>query len=159
MMFGFCSCAQFHSTSTPRQEPDVVVLVSPVSVKSLQGKPVVDAIENPENAATPKALVLFKIERVLRGTIPQIKSGGSSKMDQAKEAFSNREYFKIITADFSDVSRLVDKEWLSVAVADPSKTFQISSWENPGSQRYKIRLKPVIGRPGSYVMIGSEPKG
>lgn len=135
-----------------------MVLASPIRVKALQPKAVVDAIENPENAAEPKALVLFKINRVIRGTLPQVKVGGSSRWEQTKEAVQDKSFLKALTSDFPNPDRLIDKEWLSVAVADPTKTFQITSWETPGTKKYKIRLRPVPGKTGSYVMVESQLK-
>ena len=151
-------CALAGKPKPPRQEPDVVVLASPIRVKELQPKAVVDAIENPEHAEEPKALVLFKIDRILRGTLPKTKLGGPSKWEQAKEAVQDKSYFKLLGSDYTDSERIIDKEWLSVAVADPAKTFAISSWENPGGKQYQIRLRPVPGKTGSYVMVESRLK-
>ncbi len=156
-----CSCASWQKAGgfPSRAQQDIVILASPIRVKPLQARAVVDAIENPKNSAEPTAMIVFKIERVLKGTIPKIKAGGESKWEQTSKAFGDHDYLKLITSDFSNPDLLVDKGWLSVAVADPARTFQISSWENPGTQRYKIRLKPVPERPGSYVLVESQLKG
>lgn len=140
------------------RESKVVLLASPIRVKPFQGKMTADAIENPGTAAPPQALVVFKIERVMKGSLPQIKSGGDSKMKQAGDALSEHNYLKFLAADFQDPDRMEDKAWISIAVADPAKTFQITSWEDPGNRRYILHFKTVPGRPGSYILVESRLK-
>jgi len=142
-----------------RKNADVVLDATPFLVKNFEIKSVVDAIESePENAGIPKAVVEFKINRILKGDFTKVKTGGPSRFAQAKDAAHKHQFFKIAVMDFSNPDREVEKEWMNIAVRDPMASFGISDWENPGKGNFKIYLKRLPDDPASYIMIGSQEK-
>ncbi|MDD5217859.1 MAG: hypothetical protein PHN49_08855 [Candidatus Omnitrophica bacterium] len=142
-----------------KKNADVVLDATPFLVKPFEIKSVVDAIEGePEKAGIPKAVVEFKINRVLKGDFTKVKTGGPSRFAQAQDAAQKHQFLKIATLDFSNPDREVEKEWMSIAVRDPMASFGISDWENPAKGRFKVYLKRLPDDPASYIMIGSQEK-
>jgi hypothetical protein len=154
-------------STAPRQGPakplfslgtpaDVILEVTPISVKYFGIDSSVDAIEEGHGKISETAdVVLFSIEKCLRGEFTRVSTGGSSKMDQAQEAFKNQEYLKILIMDFQQNKEMTQKGWISVAVNNSEKTFAIKDRSHPGNGRYRLYLNRVPQRSDSYVMIKS----
>ncbi len=137
---------------------DVVLEVIPIKARPVNAGTVVDAVEgDASHMAVAEAMVTFKIRRVLKGKWDRIKAGGPSRLEQAHKALKDKNYAEILTLHFSDPNREIDKEWVSVAVEDPGKSFGITSWEDPEPKRSKIYLQRIPNRPDSYLLIGAVP--
>jgi len=136
---------------------DVVLEVIPIKAHPVDRGTSVDAIEGTDTThfALAEAMVTFKIRRILKGKWERVKVGGPGRFAQASKAMKKKDYLKILTLNFSDPNKEIDKEWVSVAVEDPGKSFGIRSWDAPESRRCKIYLKTIPHRTDSYVMIGS----
>lgn len=138
----------------------MILEVTPISVKYFGIDSSVDAIEEgPEKISATSDVVLFKIEKCLRGEFTRVMTAGSSKMDQAQEAFKNQEYLKILIMDFQQNKEMTQKGWVSVAVNDIGRTFEMTDRAHPGDGRYRIYLNRVPQRTDSYVMVKSVKVG
>ncbi len=141
-----------------KQGSDVVLEATLLQVKAIGPGTVVDAIEKDSEAMPPTAVVLFKIDRVVKGEFTKRKVGGPSKFQQGKEALHQANILKMATLDFTDPTEELDKGWFSVAVADMATSFGIRLGEDvAGKKRFKISLDHVKDRPDSFVMVNAEP--
>ena len=110
MKFYFISCilliASFIGTSEAslfRREYDVVLDATPIHVKPIESGVPIDAIEQElETSGEAKAIVLFKINRVIRGEFTMLKRGGPSKLEQFQRALNDKNILKVATLNFED---------------------------------------------------------
>ena len=117
----------------------------------------IDAIEgDPSQIGETAAAVQFKIEDIVRGDFIQMKAGGLSKYQQVKHAAKKGKILKLLTLDFKDPDKLVDKPWMTVAVNNALKSFNILDWDNPGDQKFKLYFKKAADSRDSYLLVKSE---
>ena len=139
-----------------RREYDVVLDATPIYVKPVTSGVTVDAIEQElETLGEPKAVVLFKINRVILGEFTLLKNGGPSKLEQLQQALQDKNILKAATLNFEDPEKTTVKSWLNIAVADPFKAFGFES-RVPENARYRICLKRVPKRSDTYIMVKSQ---
>ena len=137
-----------------KKEADVVLLATPIRVKKLEPGAQVDAIEHaPERMAYAEAVVMFKVEDVLKGEYTKIQTATPSKWEQAKDAAKDKNIWKILTLDFSEPEREETKQFLSVAVIHPRDTFDITAWDSPPKRHYRIYLQRQPQNPKSYILL------
>lgn len=142
-----------------KEKYDVRVEAVPIRVKAIEPDSVVDAIEaGSEGMVDPQAIILFKIDRVLEGRFTQLQTGGPSRLEQAKEATRRRRFFQLLTLDFEDPDEETEKQWISIAVRDPLKSFGIESWENPEKNKYEIYLRRLSAQADSYIAVKAQRK-
>jgi len=137
---------------------DVVLDVTPIRVKPLKESKGVDALEkSPEEMGPSAMIVVFRINRILRGELAPLKIKELSLWDQAKDAADDKNILKLITMDFHRPDEGgVEKQSLSMVVADPYASFGIKEGEESPKQRYKISLARVHKNPDSYLLTKSE---
>lgn len=155
------ACAATDKLGWTHKTYDTALLATPITLKPLTGPVTVDAVEqDAAKAANAQAVLVFKIDRVLQGEMPSVKAGGPSKVDQAQQAYRDKEYLRLLTMDFEDPEREIPKEWISVAVEDPAAAFGIQPGENlDGTLRqYRIYLKKEKGKGRSFVFVRAKPK-
>ncbi len=137
---------------------DVVLDVTPIRVKPLKEGGGVDVLEkSPEEMGSSAMVVVFRINRVVRGELAPIKTKELSVLDQMKDAADEKEFLKLVTMDFHRPEEEgADKESLSMIVTDPHASFGIREGEVSTKQRYRISLARVHQNPDSYLLVKSE---
>lgn len=162
MIFGlFLPSFTLKAAETPAQKKplkvDVVLNVTPLRVKPLKGSKGMDALEKPPEELGPSAMVVvFRINRVLRGELNTIKPKQLSLWDQAKDAADDKNILKLATMDFKKPEEEIPKEWFSMVVADPWVSFGMKEGEESPKQRYRISLARVHKNPDSYLLVKNE---
>jgi len=146
------------NSKTLFKQADVVLEVIPLRARPMERGVSVDAVENdPSKRALAEAAVSFKIRRVLKGEWIKEKVGGPTRMEQAEKAMRQKDYKKLFTLNFSDPNQEIKREWFSIAVVDPGKTFGIDRWDAPEPVRLKVYFKRQPENNNSLVMIGVIP--
>ena len=137
---------------------NVVLDATPIRVKPLKASKGVDALEkSPEEMGPSARVVVFRINRVLRGELAPIQMNELSLMDQAKDAAGDKDFLKLVTMDFKrPEGESAEKRSFSMVVADPTTSFGIKEGEESSKQRYRLSLARVHKKPDSYVLIKSE---
>ncbi len=149
----------FSSVSNKLLKVVVVLDVTPIRVKPLKEGKGVDALERPPEEMGPSAMiVVFRINRVLRGELTAIKPKNLSVWDQAKDAADDKNILKLVTMDFKRPEEEIPKEWFSMIVANPYASFGIREGEESSKQRYRISLARVHKNPDSYLLVKSEKR-
>lgn len=161
-LFVFSSCARTTGPAETGQIPpsdyDVSFIGTPFKAEKIVEGTRADAVEMPgTGGGTYSAVVLLTVDKVLKGNLPKVSSPAPSKMEQAKEAAGNKQLLKLLTMDFEDPDAVHEKEWLSIAVQDPSKTFGLRSWSSPAGKPHRIYLKKAGEDGRSYIMTGAAP--
>lgn len=145
------SCARSNVLGTGKGY-DVALEVSPQTVSLIERHVRVDAIEDPEiQKDQPISIVTFKVHKVLRGDFSE-RRGGPSQFEQMKRAASDRQFLKLLTLDFKSPGDIVQRDFLRIAVANPTDTFGITSWETPERDHLKIYLKRDAQNPSNYIL-------
>jgi len=140
------------------KQADVVLEVIPLRARPIERGVSVDAVENDSaRLALAEAVVSFKIRRVLKGEWIKERVGGPTRLEQLEKAARKKDYMKILSLNLSDPNAVVAREWLSIAVENPGKTFGISSWDSPEPTRLKVYFKRQPENKNSFVMIGVVP--
>ncbi len=140
------------------KQADVVMEVIPLRARPMERGAAVDAVENdPARLALAEAIVSFKIRRVLKGEWIKDRVGGPTRLQQLEKAVRKKDYTKILSLDLSDPNQVVAREWLSIAVEDPGKTFGIEHWDSPEPTRLKVYFKKQPENKNSFVLIGVVP--
>ena len=166
-VFGFLFSGVFLSAKTvsstispvPNRflKTDVVLDAVPIRVKPFKAGKGVDALEKlPEEIGPSAMIVVFRINRVLRGELEMIKPKELSFWDQAKDAADDKNILKLVTMDFHRPEENIPKESFTIAVADPYASFGIKEGEESSKQHYRISLARIHKNPDSYVLIKSE---
>jgi len=154
-------CFAEESAPNPKalfKQADVVLEVIPLRARPIERGVSVDAVESaPERLALAEAVVSFKIRRVLKGEWLKDRVGGPTRLEQLEKAVRKKDYTKILTLNLSDPNQVVAREWLSIAVEDPGKTFGIERWDSPDPTRLKVYFKRQAENKNSFVMIGVVP--
>lgn len=142
---------------SPQLREDVVLDAVPVRVKALKDGKTVDALEKlPEEMGAASQAVIFRIHRVLRGELQKVKMPSLSVWDQAKSAAEDKNVLKLVTMDFKRPEEDQEKEWFSMAVADPWASFGLRENEDAPEHHYKISLARVQKNPESFVLVKSQ---
>ena len=140
------------------KQADVVLEVIPLRARSLERGVSVDAVETDSTRQTlADAVVSFKIRRVLKGEWLKDKLGGPTRLEQMQKVVQKKDYKKILSLNLSDPNQEIAREWLSIAVEDPGKTFGIDHWAAPEPTRLKVYLKRRSENKNSFVMLGVVP--
>lgn len=135
----------------------MVLDVTPIRVHPLKAGKTVDALEKPPEEISPSAkVVIFRINRVLRGNLKPVKINELSLWNQAKDATEDKNILKLVTMDFKKPEEAIPKEWFSMIVTDPAVSFGIREDEETPKQRYRLSLARVHKNPDSYVLIKNE---
>ena len=168
LVFGFGSPdISFSAETTPSAtlsvahkpfKADVTLDVTPIRVKPLKEGKGVDALEKPPEEMGPSAMiVVFRINRVLRGELTPLKTAELSFWDQAKEAADDKNILKLVTMDFHRPEEEgAERKSFSMVVADPDASFGIKEGSESPKQRYRISLARVHKKPDSYLLVKSE---
>lgn len=137
---------------------DVMLDVTPIRIKPLKEGKGADALEkSPDEMGPAAVIVVFRINRVLRGELAPLKTKELSLWDQAKEAADDKNILKLVTMDFHRPEEEgVERKSFSMVVVDPYASFGIREGEEPPKQRYKISLARVHKNPDSYLLVKSE---
>lgn len=152
----FASCATSKSGSF-NEKTDVILRAVPISSKVILAGASADAIEMEAlNRGDARYIIQFKIDEVERGQFTEVRKGGPSAFQQAREAAQDRNLWKILTFDYSDPEERLTQGWVSVAVYDPEATFGIVSSENLPNRSYRLFLKRSDDRPDSYFLLHAE---
>jgi len=158
-----CPSISLHAETAPssiRSKPlkaNVVLDVTPIRVKPLKEGKGVDALEKPPEEMGPSAMiVVFRINRVLRGELATMKPLNLSLLDQAKDAANDKNILKLVTMDFKRPEEEIQKESFSMVVRDPYASFGIREGEESSKERYKISLARVRRSPDSYLLVKRE---
>jgi len=167
-VFGFaCQSIPLHAGTMPSAtspvpnkplKVNVVLDVTPIRVKSLKEGKGVDALEKlPEEMGPTTRIVVFRINRVMRGELATIKTKELSLWDQAKDAAGDKNILKLITMDFHrPEGEGAERKSFSMAVLDPYASFGIREGEDTPKQRYKISLALIHKNPDSYLLVKNE---
>lgn len=157
-IFLFSSCASLPD-GAPRlrykKDYDVAIQAEAFLIKQMEPGRAVDAIE-PDLTGMPKHVVSFRIERILQGELPVETVGGPDKMEQARDALAEKNFFKILTLDFSNPDEKQPKEWLTVAVNDPKEIFGLDPEAPTSGMPYKLYLKHRSGE-RNYTLVQVRP--
>lgn len=155
-----CSVAEeaVLNSKTLFKQADVVLEVIPLRARSLQRGASVDAVENdPARLALAEAVVSFKLRRILKGDWIKEKVGGPTRLQQLEKAARKKNYGKLFGLNFTDPNEEISREWVSIAVEDPGKTFGIDRWDSPEPTRLKVYFKRLPENKNSFVLIGVIP--
>lgn len=165
LVFGlFLPSFTLKAAETPAQKKplkvDVVLNVTPLRVKPLKDSKGMDALEKPpEEMGSSARVVVFRINRVLRGELKTVKPKQLSLWDQAKDAADDKNILKLVTMDFKRPEEEIQKESFSMVVVDPYASFGIKEGEESPKQRYRISLARVHKNPDSYLLVKNEKIG
>jgi hypothetical protein len=138
---------------------DVELIAIPIRAKSIMAGGTVNALEKPAGEMPPVwTAVVFRVERIVDGDLKIPQKEEISLWSQMKDSAEEKNILKLLLMDFEKPDEKgTDKEWLSMAVADPYTTFGIREGEDPAArQRYKLSLARVHKDPDSYVLVKSE---
>ena len=136
---------------------NVVLDAIPIRVKPLKESKGVDALEKlPEEMGPSSMVVVFRVNRVLRGELRAVKTNDLSLWDQVKDAAGDKNILKLVTMDFHRPEEETPKESFTMVVADPHTSFGIKEGEESPKQHYRISLARVHKNPDSYLLVKSE---
>lgn len=166
LLFLLMGCAHSH-TSTPSSsllsgsqdfsKTDIILEGTVLEVKPLRAGSVADAIENnPEGLASLNANVYFRIDKILKGKLKNLKVEPLSQMSQLKDSFKKGEFLKVATLDTDQEVTEIERQRFRVAVKSPLDSFGITSWESPTPQRYRLYLSRAKSNEDSFVLIRKE---
>ncbi len=138
----------------------MVLEVTPLRVKAFEIGSAVDAIQGPpDKPYTVSAVILFRIERTLRGEFTVVHGATPSLFEQISDSVdehSASSIVKLLTMNFERPGDPVQKGWVTVAVEDPEKTFGIGDWENPGDGRFRLSLNRAPQSADSYILADAQ---
>ncbi len=139
------------------KEYDVVFIGEPMTAKIMRPGEPVDALDDFKFDGVERTVIVFEIKRVLIGQFSQVPFGGMSRRDQMQEAAKERKILKILTADFTDPGRMMDRQTLKIGVKNPGETFGITVGEDLSRVPHKIYLKRIAKNPEAFQFIKSHP--
>ncbi len=165
IVFFFCPAAFLIANPVPvpssdneNLKADVVLLALPVVVKTPLEERTVDALErSPETMPADWKIVVFRIERVLKGRFKTLKGQDASLWSQMKDAAGEKDLLKLATMDFEKPDEEPrERQWFSMAVADPFTSFAIREGEPLPKQSYKVSLALIHRDPPAYLLRTAE---
>lgn len=143
------------------QSPEVklVLKAKMVSVEAFNTEEIVDALD-PVSAdgVMPGATVVFKIESIVKGSLPPVKVPASSSVwNQTKDAYKEKSFLKMITLDYKnpDIEREDKPRWFAVGVQSPLETFQVVSWSDLPQQLYRLSFSKESST-GGWILQSAE---
>ncbi len=139
------------------KEYDVVFKGTPISVQVMRPGESADAIEGDLQDNAPRHVAVFSIDRVLIGEFAKHKRGGASRMDQAGEAFKNKDLLNAFTLNFKNPEDMIDREKIRIAVKDAGATFGLTPGGDMVYFEHKIYLKRISEKPETFLFIKSVP--
>ena len=149
--------AKFLGFSAKEKEYDVLFRGTPVGVHVMGAKESADAVEGSPRDQSVRDLVVFKIDRVMKGEFAKTKRGGASRIDQAINAAKKSEVMDVVGLNFKNPADLVEKELVRIAVKDAGATFGLTPGEGVPNTKFAIYLKRTSSKPESFLFIKSQP--
>ena len=151
-MFFSCVRSSRVADDAAFRDADVILKVVPMTAKVLSRDTVIDVMEKaePDQMERLNTVVVFKINKILKGEFTKIRRGGPSRLKQAQQAMTRGKVLKLMTLDFTDPDEIIEKRWVNVAVENAFTRFQISDWEDPPDQLFLLYLKRLPEQTDSF---------
>ena len=123
-------------------ESKLILKAKMVSVAAFDTQEVVDALDTASAAGTiPTATVVFKIDSVVKGNLPMLKTPSSATLgSQMKDSVKDKNILQILTMDYEnpEVEREDKPRWFAVGVQSPLEVFKILSWNDLPKESYRL---------------------
>jgi len=147
----FCTPLLFAS-QTPSAEVKLVLKAKMVSIEAFNPDEIVDALDTVSaEGALPGATVVFRIESVVKGTLPPAKVPESGSVwNQTQNAYKEKNFLKMITMDYQnpEVEREDKPRWFAVGVQSPLESFKVVSWTDLPEALYRLSFSKDISTGG-----------
>ncbi|HCM42951.1 MAG TPA: hypothetical protein DIS66_06550, partial [Candidatus Omnitrophica bacterium] len=154
----FCAALIF-SSQAHSAEVKLVLKVKMVSVEAFNTEEIVDALDVVSaEGVLPGATVVFKIESVIKGTLPPVKVPASGSVwNQTQDAYKEKNFLKMITMDYQnpEVEREDKPRWFAVGVQSPLDSFKVVSWSELPPQSYRLSFSKE-GSTGGWILQSVE---
>lgn len=138
------------------KDADVVVSAVAQRIKLREADSRVDVLGLPEDQMIlADSIVVFSIDRVLKGELAPIKMKNAPVSEQVGSAYKGKDYLRLLTFNFKRAEETVPRNTLRVAVNDPYKTFGLVSWDNPEAKKIKLYLKRIKKGEDTFLLIRS----
>ncbi len=140
-------------------EVKLVLKAKMVSVEAFNPDEIVDALDAVSaEGVLPGATVVFKIESVVKGTLPPVKVFASSSVwNQTQDAYKEKSFLKMITMDYQnpEVEREGKPRWFAVGVQSPLESFKVVSWSELPEQLYRLSFSKESST-GGWILQSAE---
>lgn len=158
--FAFFFCVPLLWTSQAYSaEVKLVLKAKMVSVEAFNPDEIVDALDAVSaEGVLPGATVVFKIESVVKGTLPPVKVPASSSVwSQTQDAYKEKSFLKMITMDYQnpEVEREGKPRWFAVGVQSPLESFKVVSWSELPEQLYRLSFSKESST-GGWILQSAE---
>lgn len=123
-------------------ESQLILKAKVVSITAFDTQEVVDALDvSSAEGNMPTATVVFKIESVVKGTLPLLKTPSSATLgSQMKDSVKEKNILQILTMDYQnpEVEREDAPRWFAIGVQSPLEAFKIMSWSDLPQKPYRL---------------------
>jgi len=151
--------AVFFQSNVYSSEVKLVLKAKMVSVEAFNTDEIVDALDSVSaEGVLPGATVVFRIESVVKGTLPPVKVPASSSVwNQTQDAYKEKSFLKMITMDYQnpDVEREGKPRWFAVGVQSPLELFNVVSWSELPQQLYRLSFSKESAT-GGWILQSAE---
>ena len=139
-------------------ESQLILKAKIVSIAAFDTQEVLDALDVVSAEGTmPTATVVFKINSIVKGTLPLQKVPRSASLgSQMKESAKEKNLLQIITMDYEnpEVEREDKPRWFAVGVQSPLELFNVISWKDLPAESYRLVL--VKKKEAGWVLKSAE---
>ncbi len=137
------------------KEPyDLILELTPLEMKDLIPPAAADAVENVEGFKDLSHLIIFGIEKIVKGRLEKIRIEPTSSFEHIKDAVSNREFLEIF--DHNSTVTEIQKTRFRIAVKNPEQYFGEISPEVLGKSKYRVAFQRYKKEPTTFIMAKSE---
>ncbi len=123
-------------------ESQLILKAKVVSITAFDTQEVVDALDVASAEGNmPTATVVFKIQSVVKGTLPLLKTPSSATLgSQMKGSVKDKNILQILTMDYQnpEVEREDAPRWFAIGVQSPLEAFKIMSWSDLPKKSYRL---------------------
>ncbi len=133
---------------------DLILELTPLEMKDLIPPAAADAVENVEGFKGLSYLIIFGIEKVVKGRLEKIRIEPRSSLEHIRDAVSNREFLEIF--DHNSTVTEIQKTRFRIAVKNPEEHFGKISPEVLGKSRFRVSFQRYKKEPTTFIMMKSE---
>ena len=123
-------------------ESQLILKAKMVSIAAFDTQEVVDALDVASAEGNmPTATAVFKIDSVVKGTLPLLKTPSSASLgSQMKDSVKDKNILQILTMDYQnpEVEREDQPRWFAIGVQSPLEAFKILSWSDLPQKSYRL---------------------
>ncbi len=121
------------------QDYDLILDGTTVAVRPIVKGSVSDAIAaNVEDLSGLKSIVYFRIDKIHKGKLENIKIEPPSRSQQIQDAVKRKEFLKVL--DYDDTPTEFERQRFRIAVTDSFIVFGVEDGEEPAQIPYRLYL-------------------